>query len=194
VSTTEDLAHRVHRILQFCSLPARAFDNFQFVRFSNFVDTLGQVADGRAAAFALSALMEIPDQFVWIRNAGLLGNASRPSRAPPRVRILDAPAAAALPFAPPPSVLAGPIPVAAPLGAHVPVAAPLGAHAYPPVAAAYPAAPPPPPAPQHDVWEAVHNDGQTYYWNRRTNETSWLPPPGFSPSSAAVPGSSSAGK
>ena len=158
------------------------------MRFSNFVDTLGQVADGRAAAFALSALMEIPNQFVWIRSAGLLGNASRPSRAPPRVRILDAPAAAALPFAPPPSVLAGPIPVAAPLGAH----------AYPQVAAAYPAAAPPPPqgtpAPQHDVWEAVHNDGQTYYWNRRTNETSWLPPPGFSPSAAAVPGSSSAGK
>merc|ERR1711964_554374 len=49
-------------------LPTRAFDNFQFVDFSAIMRRY----DGSAPAFALHALMEIPDQFRAVRRLGLL--------------------------------------------------------------------------------------------------------------------------
>ena len=50
------------------SIPARKFDNFQFVDFHRTVSG----SDFPDAAFALNALMEIPDQFAAIRSLGLL--------------------------------------------------------------------------------------------------------------------------
>eukprot|EP00002_Diphylleia_rotans_P040553 TRINITY_DN963_c0_g3_i4.p1 TRINITY_DN963_c0_g3~~TRINITY_DN963_c0_g3_i4.p1 ORF type:complete len:330 (+),score=57.88 TRINITY_DN963_c0_g3_i4:76-1065(+) len=67
-------------------LPARAFDNFQFV---NFHEVMNQVAQGSpeyaAAHFATNALMEIPDQFSYIKSNGILGSVlpSLPSRQMP---------------------------------------------------------------------------------------------------------------
>ncbi|KAL8574786.1 hypothetical protein ACOMHN_035329 [Nucella lapillus] len=49
-------------------LPARRFDNFQFVNFSH----VAREARNPQAAFAMHALMEIPDQFKAIQRLGLL--------------------------------------------------------------------------------------------------------------------------
>ena len=49
-------------------LPARRFDNFQFVNFSAVTEN----AKNQQAAFAMHTLMEIPDQFKAIRRLGLL--------------------------------------------------------------------------------------------------------------------------
>jgi len=50
-------------------LPARKFDNFQFVNFHEIMTKF----DGREAPFAISAMQEIPDQYRAICQLGLLG-------------------------------------------------------------------------------------------------------------------------
>lgn len=50
------------------SLPARQFDNFQFVNYNRVI----QASTDTDADFALHALMEIPSQYAEIKNLGLL--------------------------------------------------------------------------------------------------------------------------
>lgn len=60
------------------ALPLRKFDNFQFVDFHACCNNLKQHSRIEAhteARFALAALMEVPDQYAFIKEAGLL-NAS----------------------------------------------------------------------------------------------------------------------
>ena len=58
------------------ALPARQFDNFQFVEMEACTARLSHAsAEEKDAAFALAALMEIPEQFKAIRALGLLGEA-----------------------------------------------------------------------------------------------------------------------
>jgi len=49
-------------------LPSRKFDNFQFISFNDILSK----HDGNPVAFALHALMEIPDQYNDIKKLGLL--------------------------------------------------------------------------------------------------------------------------
>ncbi|KAG8094766.1 hypothetical protein GUJ93_ZPchr0012g20143 [Zizania palustris] len=63
------------------NIPARSFDNFQFV---NFTDIMSKsiAPDRKEAEFALSALMEIPEQYKATLDLQLLG---RRQRIPPRI-------------------------------------------------------------------------------------------------------------
>lgn len=55
------------------SLPARKFDNFQFVEFNSvFVEESEHDSEFLEAQFALQALMEVPDQYKLIQELGLL--------------------------------------------------------------------------------------------------------------------------
>ncbi|BBN15037.1 E3 ubiquitin-protein ligase RGLG [Marchantia polymorpha subsp. ruderalis] len=54
------------------NIPARAFDNFQFVNFTDIMSR-GLPMEQREAKFALSALMEIPQQFKATQELKLLG-------------------------------------------------------------------------------------------------------------------------
>ena len=63
-------------------LPARNFDNFQFVEYNAMCSShmLSPTSSGKLEArFALNALMEIPDQYKFIKSTGLL-NANGSSR------------------------------------------------------------------------------------------------------------------
>uniref|UniRef100_A0A453G8U0 Copine C-terminal domain-containing protein n=1 Tax=Aegilops tauschii subsp. strangulata TaxID=200361 RepID=A0A453G8U0_AEGTS len=56
------------------NIPARAFDNFQFVNFSEIMSK-NMPQSRKEAAFALSALMEIPQQYKATVELGILGYA-----------------------------------------------------------------------------------------------------------------------
>eukprot|EP00698_Gefionella_okellyi_P002938 TRINITY_DN12780_c0_g1_i1.p1 TRINITY_DN12780_c0_g1~~TRINITY_DN12780_c0_g1_i1.p1 ORF type:complete len:298 (-),score=53.22 TRINITY_DN12780_c0_g1_i1:59-952(-) len=64
-------------------LPARVFDNFQFVNFHEVVEKAEGLPD---VVFATNALMEIPEQFAEIRRLGLL---NRVALAGPPVPVID---------------------------------------------------------------------------------------------------------
>jgi len=70
------------------ALPSRAFDNFQFVN----MDRVLREHDGSDAAFALAALMEIPEQFKHIRELGLIGGCRTDAEGLKRSRGYAAPA------------------------------------------------------------------------------------------------------
>ncbi|XP_031504928.1 E3 ubiquitin-protein ligase RGLG4-like [Nymphaea colorata] len=60
-------------------IPARVFDNFQFVNFTNIMSKNGSSIE-KEAAFALAALMEIPIQYKAIMELGLLGHVTGKSK------------------------------------------------------------------------------------------------------------------
>ncbi|KAJ1412731.1 Zinc finger, RING-type [Sesbania bispinosa] len=66
------------------NIPARAFDNFQFVNFTEIMSK-NIPPSRKEAAFALAALMEIPSQYKAAIELNLLG--SRKSNAPQRVAL-----------------------------------------------------------------------------------------------------------
>lgn len=73
-------------------LPARKFDNFQFVDFNKVRRCPRGVSDtmeAMEARFALHALMELPDQYPFIKQAGLLDPARFPHhfKTPPSLAI-----------------------------------------------------------------------------------------------------------
>jgi len=74
-------------------LPTRKFDNFQFVDYTAVVSQARRKSQGGSstsamveARFALAALMEIPDQYAYIKQAGLLRRTA--FRTPPRAAML----------------------------------------------------------------------------------------------------------
>lgn len=77
-------------------LPARRFDNFQFVEYNAVVHTAMHKSRRSGASssamvearFALAALMEIPDQYAYIKQAGLLSRTAFPTA--PRAAMLAA--------------------------------------------------------------------------------------------------------
>merc|ERR1712078_703870 len=52
-------------------LPQRTFDNFQFVDFDSVFRKYPQ--ETRDCAFAVEALMEVPEQYAFVKRAGMLG-------------------------------------------------------------------------------------------------------------------------
>ncbi|CAJ2666032.1 unnamed protein product [Trifolium pratense] len=66
------------------NMPARAFDNFQFVNFTEIMSK-NIPSSRKEAAFALAALMEIPSQYKAAIELDLLGN--RKANAPQRVAL-----------------------------------------------------------------------------------------------------------
>jgi len=76
-------------------LPARKFDNFQFVDFQKVRwggrKGAADTAEAMEARFALHALMEIPDQYLFIKRAGLLDPASFPPIFPPPAALAASP-------------------------------------------------------------------------------------------------------
>eukprot|EP00892_Ulva_mutabilis_P002223 jgi/Ulvmu1/12000/UM083_0013.1 len=75
-------------------LPTRAWDNFQFCCFTEIAakaELQKWSADRMEAAFALSALMEVPDQYATIVKRGLLGTV--PESPPPQIQVGEPPSA-----------------------------------------------------------------------------------------------------
>lgn len=74
-------------------LPQRQFDNFQFVNFHQVMLEASSTHANQQAAFALHALMELPEQYKLIRQLGLLSPETAPQLLPTRsrVRVLDPP-------------------------------------------------------------------------------------------------------
>lgn len=76
------------------NLPARTFDNFQFVNFTQIMQRNFPSAQ-KEANFALAALMEIPDQYKAIQEQSLLSNpvgkspGVKPLLPPPKVLQMD---------------------------------------------------------------------------------------------------------
>ncbi|KAL3681395.1 hypothetical protein R1sor_024351 [Riccia sorocarpa] len=73
------------------NIPARAFDNFQFVNFSAIMER-NLALEQKETMFALAALMEIPQQFKATQELGLLGRRhgrtqQRPPLPPPQTVI-----------------------------------------------------------------------------------------------------------
>ncbi|KAF8755772.1 hypothetical protein HU200_011241 [Digitaria exilis] len=66
------------------NIPARAFDNFQFVNFSEIMSK-NMPQSRKEASFALSALMEIPQQYKATVELGILGR--RSFKSPDRVAL-----------------------------------------------------------------------------------------------------------
>nr|CAB3475172.1 unnamed protein product [Digitaria exilis] len=67
------------------NIPARAFDNFQFVNFSEIMSK-NMPQSRKEASFALSALMEIPQQYKATVELGILGS-RRSFKSPDRVAL-----------------------------------------------------------------------------------------------------------
>ncbi|KAF6251956.1 Copine-domain-containing protein [Scenedesmus sp. NREL 46B-D3] len=79
------------------ALPQRAFDNFQFVNFTEIMARCGADAGRRQAQFALRALMEVPEQFRTIQRLQLLGRQQPLQQPCPPPLDPPGPAAAAAP-------------------------------------------------------------------------------------------------
>lgn len=71
----------------------RKFDNFQFIKFDCTFEQLqqGEEDEERAARFAMGALMEVPDQYAYIKKHGLLKRDRKLPRFEPPPAVLEPP-------------------------------------------------------------------------------------------------------
>jgi hypothetical protein len=98
-------------------LPARKFDNFQFVSFDSVKTKAKQSQPNLQnneleARFALDALMEIPEQYQAILTLQLIGSSNRPNRPPQKIVAAPIIPAPIIPTpAPPTTVSGGAVPV-----------------------------------------------------------------------------------